>query len=209
MKKCVILTMVFGLLICLKGFGQEDSHLKRLTDGLLQLRKSKSANDVLNKLVINWSVADLPKITLMDEIKRDPVNEYRGSGANKFRMNQLVTYIYSRQNTEMVSKGDYFNSTEKDIYYSAIEKNVKKGATVTYTLTGHEGEQEFVFIAYAPNTRYSVKVNGVDAKAITGKNGVKCLTLRNVRQHDSITFSITNNSNHNESFVILNHNPQK
>lgn len=209
MKKCVILTMAFGLLFFLQGYAQEDSHLKRLTDGLLQLRKSKSSKDVLNKLVLYWSVADCPKITLMDNIKRDPNNEFLGVGANLFRMNQLVTFVYSRQNVELVSKGDYFNSTEKDIHYSAIEKNVKKGASVTYTLTGHEGDQEFVFVAYHPDSRYSVKVNGVAAKTVTGKAGVQCLKVRKVKRNDSIIFSITNHSNHNESFVILNHNPQK
>lgn len=205
--------LLFMIAICLLTFGssyaQEDTHLKILTEGLLQLRKTKSSNEVLNKKVIDWSASGCPKLTLMDEIQRDPDNEYKGNGANQFKMNQLVTHVYHRQNIGMVSKGDYFNSTEKDIYYSAIEKNIKKGCSVTYTLNGHVGEQEFVFVSYHANTNYTAKVNELQAKAEQDKQGVLSVKLPPVKKGDKILITITNNSNSNESFVILNHNPQK
>ena len=128
---------------------------------------------------------------------------------NLFKMNQVITHVYRRQNTGMTSKGDYFNSTEKDIFYSAIEKNVKKKCTVSYTLTGHVGEQEFVFVSYNANTLFSVKVNDTSAQPVSGKKGVLYLKLPRVKKEDKIVFSISNNSNSNESFVIMNHNPQK
>ena len=145
----------------------------------------------------------------MDEIQRDKNNEYRGNGANKFKMNQLVTYVYGRQNTGMVSKGDYFNSTEKDVFYSAIEKSVKGKSKVEYTLTGHIGIQEFVFMAYNPNTKFSASVNGKPAKPIDGQKGTLYIKLPKAKKEDIIVFSISNESGTNESFVILNHNPQK
>ena len=185
---------------------QDDANLKEMTKDLLAMRKAKASNDVLNTVVLNWSASGKPKITLMDEIRRDKDNEYRGSGANRFKMNQVVTHVYSRQNTGMVSKGDYFNSTEKDVYYSAIEKTIKKGCTATYTLVGHIGEQEFVFVAFNPNTNFTATVNGASAKS---KDGVAVVKLPKVEKEDAITFSIKNESGSNESFVILNHNPQK
>ena len=142
----------------------------------------------------------------MDDIQRDKEHEFRGSGANKFKMNQVVTHVYSRQNTGMVSKGDYFNSTEKDIYYSAIEKNVKAMSKVEYTLAGHVGIQEFVFVAFNPGTRFTVTVNGKSAKS---EQGIASVVLPRLRETDKILFSISNESGDNESFVILNHNPQK
>lgn len=198
-----------GLLMSAGCFAQEDVYLKKLTDDLIQLRKVKASNDALNKTVLEWSASGNPKITLMDEIRRDENNEYRGSGTNKFKMNQVITHVYRRQNTGMTSKGDYFNSTEKDIFYSAIEKNVKKKSTVSYTLTGHVGEQEFVFVSYNANTFFSVKVNDTSAQPVSGKKAVLYLKLPRVKKEDKIVFSITNNSNSNESFVIMNHNPQK
>ena len=145
----------------------------------------------------------------MDEIKADP-HEYRGKGANRFMMNQVVTFVYSRQNTIMVSKGDFFNSTEKGIYYSAIEKTIKKGEMATYTISGHEGIQEFMFIPFDPKTKYSVTVNNVKAKLIN--DGISYINLGRVGKNDIISFSISldkSNVTAFESFVILNYNPQK
>ena len=208
MKKMFIV-MTIGLLTSIGGYAQENAHLRKLTEGLLQLRKAKASNEALNKTVLEWSASGCPKITLMDEIKRDEANEYRGNGVNKFKMNQVVTHVYNRQNTGMVSKGDYFNSNEKDVYYSAIEKTVRKKATVTYTLTGHRGVQEFVFISFNPKTKFSAKINGKPAQSVPGKEGLLWIKLPQVNEKDTISFSITNESSSNESFVILNHNPQK
>lgn len=210
MRKKIFVSIVMGILTTMSCLAQEDTHLKKLTEELIQLRNVKSSNDApYNKVVLSWSASGNPKITLMDEIKRDKNKEFRGEGANKFKMNQIVTHVYKRQNPEMVSKGDYFNSTEKDIFYSAIEKNVKKKSTVTYTLTGHIGDQEFVFVSYNQNSSFSAKVNGIPAKPVKGKKGVLVVTLPDVKKNSTIDFSITNNSGNNESFVILNHNPQK
>ena len=204
-----VFMMLIGVLTCISVYAQDDIHLKKLTDGLLLLRKEKASSAALNKTILNWSASGCPKITLMDEIKRDPDNEYRGTGANKFKINQLVTHVYNRQNTGMASKGDYFNSTEKDVYYSAIEKTVKKNCTVRYTLTGHSGVQEFIFMSYNPNTKFLAKVNDNPAQPIQGKSGVLYVKLPNVEKDKEMVFSITNNSNANESFVILYHNTQK
>lgn len=212
MRKSVFMLMAIGLLTCFSSYAQDDAHLKKLTEGLLKVREKKASSDVLNKMVLDWSASGSPKITLMDEIKRDPDNESRGKDANKFKMNQVVTHVYNRQNTGMVSKGDYFNSTEKDVYYSAIEKTVKgNNSTVTYTLTGHVGDQEFVFVPFNAKAKYTVKVNGKSAEPVNekGKEGVLRLKLPKVKKEDKITFSITNHSGSNESFAILNHNPQK
>lgn len=210
MRIRLFITIVMGILTSMSCLAQNDPHLKRLTEDVIQLRNIKSSDNApYNKVVLNWSANGNPKITLMDEIKRDENNEFRGKGTNKFKVNQIVTYVYKRQNPEMVSKGDYFNSTEKDILYSAIEKNIKKKSTATYTLTGHIGNQEFVFISYNSKINFSAKVNGITAKPVEGKKGILYLTLTNIRKDSEMDISITNNSDGNESVVILNHNPQK
>ena len=209
MKKSLFFILGLGLLSSIGCYAQEDAHLKRMTDDLLQLRKQNVSSDALNKIVVGWSVSQKPKITLMDEIKRDITNEFRGKGANKFKMNQIVTHVYNRQNMGMVSKGDYFNSTEKDIYYSAIEKNIRGKSTATYTLTGHVGVQEFVFMSFNPKTKFSARVCGMVAKPIVGKSGTLSVKLPKVTKDKKIEFAITNESGSNESFIILNHNPQK
>ena len=108
----------------------------------------------------------------------------------------------------MVSKGEYFNSTERDIHYSAIEKTIKKGCTATYTLTGHVGRQEFVLMSFNPKSRFKATVNGREARE-TDVPGVMTVDVGKVRREDKIVITISNLSSGNESFVILNHNPQK
>lgn len=206
MKKRRMYVVILGILACMMCHAQEDAHLKKLTERVVQLQKAKASNSALNKAVIDLSASGAPKMTLMDEIKRSD-GEYRGEGANRFKMNQVVTHVYSRQNTGMVSKGDYFNSTEKDVYYSAVEKTVKKGGTVTYTLTGHVGVQEFVIVPFNPNSKFTATVNGKPA-TLKG-DGVQHIKIDKVKKEDVITFSISNQSSGNESFVILNYNPQK
>ena len=207
MKRVGVLLVVLTFLGNLCCHAQKDAYLKKLADDVVNMRKSKSSSQVLNNTVVDWSSAGSPKVTLMDDIGSDREHECRGSGANKFRVNQLVTYVYGRQKTAMVSKGDYFNSTEKDICYSAIEKTIMKGCTVTYKLVKHIGEQEFFFISFNPKTSFSVTVNGI--KAEPKGDGVMWLNLGKVKPEDEIVMSISNNSSSNESFVILNHNPQK
>lgn len=201
---CLMFGLLLASLIC---YAQEDNHLKRMTKDLVRLRSARVSNDSLNKLVIAWSTSGSPKMTLMDDVKRDIENEYRGNNANKFKINQVVTYVYERQNTGLVSRGDYFNSNEKDIFYSAIEKTVRKGCTVKYSLTGHAGKQEFVFVAFNPKTKFTATVNG--KKAVSIGDAVQSLSIGKVEKGEKIILSITNESKQNESFVILNHNPQK
>lgn len=207
MKRYISFAIGLWFITSLCCFAQEDAHLKKLTNDLIQLRKAKASSSVLNKTVLNWSASSNPKITLMDDIKRDEINEYRGNGANKFKLNQIVTYVYNRQNTGLTSKGDYFNSTEKDIFYSAIEKNIKKSCAVTYKLMGHLGAQEFVLISFNSKTKFTVTINGKKAKTVD--EGVQYIKLDDVKKDSMIIISINNESTSNESFVILNHNPQK
>ena len=190
-------------------YAQEDETLKNMVGDLIAIRAAKASDKILNETVVKWSASGRPKITLMDEIQRDKNNEYRGNGANRFKVNQMVTHVYGRQNTGMVSKGDYFNSTEKDVFYSAIEKSVKGKSKVEYTLTGHIGIQEFVFMAFNPSSKFSASVNGKPAKPIDGQRGTLYIKLSKLKKEDIIVFSISNESGTNESFVILNHNPQK
>lgn len=207
MKQRVLFLIVAGLLTSLGSQAQSDTYLKKLVEGVVDIRQAKSSKEKLNQTVAQWSATGCPKITLMDEMDNDMEHEFRGNGTNKFKINQVVTFVYGNQNTGMVSKGDYFNSTEKDVFYSAIEKTVKKGQTVTYKLTGHIGIQEFVFISYNPKTAFTATVNGKEATPVG--EGVHCLIIGKVGENDEIILSIKNESSSNESFVILNHNPQQ
>lgn len=185
----------------------QDQYMSVIMQNVTRLRKSEKGKH--DEAVLALSATNCPKITLMDELKRSE-GEYRGSKANKFKMNQVVAHVYNRQNPKMVSKGDFFDSREKDVHYSVIEKSVQKGATVTYKISGHVGTQEFSFIPFDAKTKYTAFVNGHKAEIIG--DGIQFIRLDNVYRNDTITFSLHLDARNNgecESFVILNHNPQR
>ena len=188
---------------CTGSYAQKDTHLAKLTQGLVRIRSKKASSGILNKTVMEWSATECPKITLMDDLGKDKENEFLGNGSNKFKINQVVTYVHGRQNIQLTSKGEYFTSTEKDVHYSVIEK----GHTASYTLTGHIGDQEFVVVSYNSKTKFTVKVNGDNA--VVAGDGICAILLSNVKKTDTITITIANEGTSDESFVILNHNPQK
>lgn len=182
----------------------QDAHLTRMAQGVAGLRKAKT--EARNRLVAEWSAGQMPKVTLLDNLGTS-AGEARGKGCNPFMVNQVVTYVHNRQNTGMVSKGDYFNSTEKDVHYSAIEKTVQPRQTVTYSLTGHIGHQQFMFVAYDPKAKLTFRVGG---KLATDRgNGVAFVDLGAVSRQDAIAITVTNDTDKAQSFVILNHNPQR
>lgn len=209
MRKYFVIAAIAATAPSLGVVAQEKSQLAPFVRDVLALRQAKASKAALNQTVLKWSGSGRPKITLMDEIGRS-LGEYRGDGACRFKMNQVVTFVYDRQNRGLVSKGEFFNSTELGVFFSAIEKSVGKGKTVTYSLTGHQGPQELAFVPFNPKAKYSVRVNTTAAKP--DSDGVAWVSLSHVSPSDSITFSITlaaDNATAHESFTILNYNPQQ
>lgn len=192
------------------------SYLQDIAKVVKGLRKD---NDATRRSAIETlSEKNKPKITLMDEIRieeKDKTNEVKGTKGNRFKLNQIVAYVYKNQNHQLESKSNMLNGNEKGIYFSVIEKSMKRGTTVTYDLQGRKGEQEFVFIPYNPNTKYEVKVYIDDDEIINKPATGDChIKLRSVWSLETISFSIRyleNNANKDavESFAILNYNPSK
>ena len=138
---------------------QADSYLQDITKVVKELRKGN--NTVRNLAVEKLSQDGNPKITLMDEIqlsgdKEEKANEVKGTKGNRFKLNQVISRVYKKQNHQLESKSVMLNGNEKDIHYSIIEKSVKRGGKVTYELKGRSGEQDFVFVPFNPKTKYVI-----------------------------------------------------
>ena len=196
---------------------QAGSYLQDLTKVVKELRKGN--NTVRNSAVTNLSKDGKPKITLMDEIrlsgdKEEKANEVKGTKGNRFRLNQVVSRVYKKQNHQLESKNNMLNGNEKDIHYSIIEKSVKRGGKVTYELKGRFGEQDFVFIPFNPKSKYVVYMYTGKKEIRKEANDVCTIHLDGISDDLPIKFSITylndkTNKDLVESFAILNYNPQK
>ena len=219
MRKKVILT--FLLAVCsMWSFaqGQVDSYLQDMTKVVKELRKG--SNVARNAAVSTLSADKKPKITLMDEVQwaggaEEKANEVKGAKGNRFKLNQVIAYVYKKQNHQLETKSNMLNGNERDIHYCAIEKSVKLGGKLTYQIKGHAGSQDFVFVPFNPKTQYVVKVS-VDGTLAGWKEATDVwqIHLPRLTRQQTITISIEYlnnkvNKDQVESFAILNYNPQK
>ena len=197
---------------------QTDSYLQDIAKVVKELRKSNNATR--NSAITALSADKKPKVTLMDEIKwaggeEEKANEVKGAAGNRFKLNQVVAYVYKKQNHMIESKSDMLNGNERDIHYSLIEKSIKRGGKVTYQLKGRSGEQDFVFVPFNPKSIFIVTMY-VDGKKVDIKEGADAcqIHLSHLSNRQTITFSIDYlddkaNKDVVESFAILNYNQQK
>lgn len=196
---------------------QTDSYLQDIANVVKELRNN--SNSARNSAIAKLSVDDKPKMTLMDELKwagsnEEKANEVKGAKGNRFKLNQVVTYVYKKQNLQMESKGDMLNGNEKDIHYSAIEKGVKRGGKVTYEIYGRTGNQDFVFVPFNPRTKYVVTMQAGRETVTKEATDVCHIHIKVSYRNVPITLSVSYpedkaNSAPVESFAILNYNPQK
>ena len=197
---------------------QNGNYLEDILKVVTSLRSGN--NSVRSAAVDNLSAEGKPKITLMDELKlvgtaSEKANEVKGAKGNRFKLNQVVAYVYKSQNIQLESKSNMLNGNEVGINYSLIEKSVKKGGKVTYQLVGRNGKQDFVIVPYNDKTTYKVSV-GMVGESTVGKEvtNVYRVSLPYASRKRPILISIEyldvkSNKDAVESFAILNYNPQK
>lgn len=217
MKKKLIFTLLsFTFFMVSPAQEQTDNYLQDIARVVKELRKSN--NSTRNSAITTLSAGQ--KLTLMDEIKwagdeEEKANEVKGAKGNRFKLNQVVAYVYKKQNHMLESKGDMLNGNEKDIHYSLIEKSIKRGGKATYQLKGRSGDQDFVFVPYNAKSLFVVTMY-VDGKKVDRKEGADTcqIHLDGLSRRQTITFSINYlddkaNKDAIESFAILNYNQQK
>ena len=168
-----------------------------------------------NSLKLVFLLSGKPKISLMDDVKSEG-DEFKGNDANQFRLNQAIVNVYDKQNQTLMSKDDgMLSSKELGIYYSAIEKSIKKGGTIKCNFTGHIGKQEVSVISYHPTAKFKVTISDGWHNPVT-KEGVGTVSVESYRvlRNNTVTITIeyigdSSNKDSFDSFAIVNYNPQK
>lgn len=204
--------MMLTLFLCMGVQAQENQYLRELTEAVKGLRKG---NDKVRKQFEKSLSTNKPKIALMDDAKVEG-DEFKGNDANQFRLNQSVVNVYDRQNQTLIGKdGGMLSSKELGIYYSAIEKSIKKGGTIMCSFTGHIGKQEVAVISYHPTANFKVTISDGWHNPVA-KEGVGTVSVESYRvlRNNTVTITIeyigdSSNRNSFDSFAIVNYNPQK
>lgn len=143
--------------------------------------------------------------TMMDELAIDKGGECSTKDiVDMFGLNDIGFSILKRHGGATNAGGRFRDGRDPRYKYSLIEITVKKDASVNYRIDGREGEQVFAIVPFEENARYVASIP--QAETFTD-NGVCYIRLRQaLKKNDSFTLTITNNSDKNMSFALINYN---
>ena len=196
------------------GIHAQDKYLLKHIEVVARLQNAHESKRVYQAAVDTLAYRKYPPITLLDDIGTDSEGEYVGANDMPFRLNSVVAHAYQQQQGQESSRGNYFDSRQAGINYSLIEKCVKPGKSVRYTISEHRGKQELAFIPFNPNARFRVKVTYEQKEyaphsATMGSTTYVLVSIGHVDKDKPIHIEIENQSAVPESFAILNYNAKK
>lgn len=208
-KKCVdmkkyILLLLFT--ICFISAKAQNDELNKLTDIVksLQTGGEKAYKDAIVALAADklW--------TPMDELAIDRNVECRASErVPGFRLNSALTNAENKERYQ-TSTGNHLNGADIRYNYSLFEKTLKTAKTATFSLPQRWGEQVLIIIPFNPQSKIEATANGGDKDFIVTPNGNGSLKLTgSVVKGNPLNLTVTNKSDENISYVILNYNSRK
>lgn len=156
-----------------------------------------------------------PLVVLLDNLEpSDPAAEYHRAEAatDPFHINGAVERSFDTRRGVVTSKGEFYNSLMPGVNYSMIEKTLAPGATLTYKLVGHKGNQRFVIIPYESSRKvldFGIAVNGEERRLEQDRTNICRIEIPALTATDIITISATNSDSAPQAFVIINNNTKK
>lgn len=209
-KKCVDMKKYILLLfvtICFISAKAQNDELNKLADIVksLQTGGEKAYKDAIVVLAADklW--------TPMDELAIDRNVECRASErVPGFRLNSALTNAENKERYQ-TSTGNHLNGADIRYNYSLFEKTLKTAKTATFSLPQRWGEQVLIIIPFNPQSKIEATANGGDKDFfIVTPNGNGSLKLTgSVVKGNPLNLTVTNKSDDNISYVILNYNSRK
>ena len=219
------LLFVFYMLLSLAGTQTvqgQNKELDKLVQAVASLRQPDAARQKAVYQTVAQALEKDKEWTPMDEIVADVrLNECRPTDKNMgwFRLNTILNTIMQKRNGLSTSRGDFLNGEDPNFNYSLIEKSVKAGKSVSYTMKGRQGSQEFVVMPFDVNGTGSLNVDiyrqtkGKWTKMACEKqvrNGNIYLTIKEkVTSDTQLKLQIDNKGTTGMALVIINHNTRK
>lgn len=206
---CSIIILILYFL-CIDTFAQiYDTELLRLINISDELRNDCNEviyNDVLSKMEEDelW--------TPMTELGPLLEGECRRSeNVNCFMLNSILTRVNA--NRKFVTTHDYgLNGEDKRYRYSLYERSIKSCNSVTYQLSGREGNQTFVIVPFDKKgcgiSAY-LDILGEHIDFVEDKTlGILVANFISdkLQYNNFIKLNVMNNSKIGQSFILINYN---
>lgn len=204
MKQFFLIIAVSLFVVNAKG---EDAELNRLTDIVKSLQ---SGGENAYKAAINQLASD-KQWTPMDELGFDRTIECKVSErVPGFKLNSVLNNAENKERYQTTT-GNYINGADSRYSYSLFEKTLKAGKTAIFNLPQRWGQQTIVIIPYqGTNARLSASASSGDNvfSATSLGDGTIKLSGKAIKGQP-LMLNVTNGSEMNISYVILNHNTRK
>ena len=143
--------------------------------------------------------------TMMDELPLDKNGECTTKDAvDVFGLNDMGFSILKRHGGVTNAGGRFRDGRDPRYKYSFIEITVKQGKTVSYPISGREGEQLFAIVPFEKEAKFKASIlHGASFE----DNGVCYIQLKQgIKKTDTFTLTIKNESGKNMAFALINYN---
>lgn len=185
----------------------QDAELNKLTDIVKSLQSGgeKAYKAAVEKLATdkNW--------TPMDEIGFDRNIECKASErVPGFKLNSVLTNAENKERYQTTT-GNHINGADSRFNYSLFEKTLRPGKTAVFSLPERWGQQTIIILPYQGEKAK------ITAEASSGTNtftvspiGNGAIKLTgNAIKGQPLSLKVSNGSEGNISYVILNHNSRR
>ncbi len=185
----------------------QDAELNKLTDIVkyLQSGGEKAYNAAIQQLAAdkNW--------TPMDEVGFDRNIECKASErVPGFKLNSVLTNAENKERYQTTT-GNHINGADSRFNYSLFEKTLKPGKTAIFSLPERWGEQTIIILPYqGAKAKISASAHsGSNTFTTTSMSDGSIKLIGIAVKGQPLSLKVTNGSDGNISYVILNHNSRK
>ncbi len=185
----------------------QDAELNKLTDIVKSLQSGgeKAYNAAIQQLAAdkNW--------TPMDEVGFDRNIECKASErVPGFKLNSVLTNAENKERYQTTT-GNHINGADSRFNYSLFEKTLKPGKTAIFSLPERWGEQTIIILPYqGAKAKISASAHsGSNTFTTTSMSDGSIKLIGIAVKGQPLSLKVTNGSDGNISYVILNHNSRK
>ena len=165
----------------------------------VDLRSSQNVGKVSKAMDrdMNW--------TMMDELPLDKNGECTIKDVvDVFGLNDMGFSILKRHGGLTNAGGRFRDGRDPRYKYSFIEITVKQGKTVSYPISGREGEQMLAIVPFEKDAKFKASIPHGE---LFEDNGICYIRLKQgIKKNDTFKLTIKNESGKNMAFALINYN---
>ncbi len=150
--------------------------------------------------------------TVMDELRTDQNECTRTDKVGSFGLNDMMPQILLKRRGVTNAGGRMRDGRDKRYKFSMLEIKVKAGKEVSYRIEGRLGQQIFAIVPFDKTSDFQAEIscNGKVSQDSFTRESVCYIRLgESIKENDKFTLTVSNRSNENAAFVIVNYNSQK